>query len=205
MSMHIYPLCTQIAFCCPVVLCIHVEESFFCFVVCSGTGMLSGSGLPVNSSPPMLLPTGPLSGNAPSPNTKTPLATFFEEASLGANVSGLGPAASMPATAGGGTATVGLSDQLLAANGLSGVQLTSPVMDGSAAAGTTGLGFSSLNKLGGLPLAAAPAAGSQSAGGTTPGTYSPLGSGLSLFGDGSVINHGSSGPNSAGTSHILNV
>ena len=152
----------------------------------AGVGLPLG-GLPLSSQPLLVSPTGPTL----SPTGKTPLATYFEES--------LNPSLVSPAAAAGAPGA--------GAPGLSGVPGLSAAAaaDGVLKDGLAGLNLGSQagaqdnlsGGLGKLDLGVTP-------GGTSaaPRSYSPLGGGLSLFGDPSLLvpssTAGASGPNSSG-------
>lgn len=163
---------------------------------CSGGGGLPLTGLPLSSQPLMVSPAG---AATLSPTGKTPLATYFEENSSLVSPSGACAAsnAGIPGMPGltGAVPTDGLLQDSLASFGLAG---QAAAADNAAA----GLSAMSLGVAPGLtPGAPGTAAGGDAGAGSGQRSYSPLGGGLPLFGDASLLvasSSGTSGPSSSG-------
>jgi hypothetical protein len=194
-----------------------------CCCVCSAGGMLAGGlGMAAVSQPMMMGgqagATAAITNTTLSPTRKTPLATYFEEApaaaGLGAVGAGLSPG-SAAAAGGMGNVRLGagtppgarIGDPLMGEALTAGMHLVgagaAAAAPGSAMVGD-GVGAGQLDKLtaGLYPGAVQAQPGSH-------GTYSPLGGGLSLFGDATLLGPGapgsSSGPNSTGAASLVGV
>lgn len=211
-----------------------------CCCLCSGGGLLP-AGMGISVSQPMMLgqqqagpPSSISSSTTLSPTRKTPLATYFEEASqphagaAGAAAGGLGAVGGGLGAAAGGAPGVRLGagtppgsrlGESLMVDALGGMNLVAAPAamqdDAALAAGAAGgqLGINDIDKLAGLSLgvslgqlqgAAQPGAAGQAVAGT--GSYSPLGGGLSLFGEAHLLMPGggntSSGPGSTGATNL---
>lgn len=161
-------------------------------LLCSAPGLPLG-GMPLSSQPLMVSPTGPTL----SPTGKTPLATYFEETTNTTMVSPSGAAAAgAPGLMSG--LTTGATPESLLADNLAGFSLNGQT--GAAADDAAG-GLAHLQL--GVSPGLAPGAGGA---GTAGRSYSPLGGGLPLFGDASLLvpssaaggTGGASGAGSAG-------
>lgn len=192
----------------------------------SAGGMLAGGlGMAAVSQPMMM--AGHAGATAAvnttiSPTRKTPLATYFEEApgaavaaGLGAVGAGLAPGAAAVANGvrlGAGTPPGTRIGDPLMGEALPGMHLAGPAaaaapgsgLMSDAAPGHLALGELEKMTAAGLSLGAGPV----QAGPGSHGTYSPLGGGLSLFGDSTLLGMGapgSSGPSSTGASSLVGV
>jgi hypothetical protein len=160
-----------------------------------------------------------------SPTRKTPLATYFEEApgaaagpgGLGAVGAGLSPGSAAAAAMGSVRLGAGtppgtrLGDPLMG-EALTGMHLAGPgaAAPGSAMVGDgAGAGHLALGELEKLTAGLNLGAGAVQAAPGSHGTYLPLGGGLSLFGDSTLLGPGapgsSSGPNSTGATSLVGV
>ncbi|KAF6251475.1 hypothetical protein COO60DRAFT_1559326 [Scenedesmus sp. NREL 46B-D3] len=192
----------------------------------SGGILTGGLGMAALSQPMMLGAqaggTAAVTSTTISPTRKTPLATYFEEApgaAAGAGLGGVGSGlASSAAAAGAGNVRLGagtppgtrLGDPLMG-EALAGRHLGGP---GAAAPGSTavpdaaGAGHFALGELGKLTAGSSLGAGAAQVQLRSHGTYSPLGGGLSLFGDHTLLvpgAPGSSGPSSTGATSLVGV
>jgi hypothetical protein len=195
---------------------------------CSAGGILAGGLGMATVSQPMMMgapagATAAITNTTLSPTRKTPLATYFEEAPAAAAPGGLGAvgASLSPNSA---AAAAGISNVRLGAGTPPGTRLGDPLMGealtggmhlggpGAAAPGSAmvgdgvGAGQLALGELDKLTAGLNLGAGAVPAQPNSHGTYSPLGGGLSLFGDATLLAPGSSsGPNSTGATSLVGV
>jgi hypothetical protein len=192
---------------------------------CSAGGMLAGGlGMAAVSQPMMMAAQAGATAaptNTLSPTRKTPLATYFEEApGAGLGAVGAGLAAGAAAAANGGSVRLGagtppgtrignpLMGEALPGMHLAGQAATAAAAPGSALVADAGPGQLALGELEKLTAGMSLAGGAVPAQPGSHGTYSPLGGGLSLFGDSALLvpgAPGSSGPSSTGATSLVGV
>lgn len=180
------PSCDRAVVCTAALLWLHIKPVCCLPHVLLCSAGLSMGGMPLSSQPLMVSPTGATL----SPTGKTPLATYFEEQHTTGMVS---PSGGAPGLGGvHGLAAAVPADALLQ-DSLAGFTLNGQAgrtADGGAA-GLAGLQL-------GMAPGLAPAGGAGNAG----RTYSPLGGGMPLFGDASLLvpssGAGGSGPSNGG-------
>jgi hypothetical protein len=147
-------------------------------------------GMPLSSQPLMVSPTGATL----SPTGKTPLATYFEEQHTTGMVS---PSGGAPGLGGVPGLTAAVPADALLQDSLAGFTLNGQAVctADDAAAGLARV------QLGVVPAGLGPAGGATGGAGNAGRTYSPLGGGLPLFGDASLLmpsGAGGSGPSNGG-------
>jgi hypothetical protein len=132
-------------------------------------------GMPLSSQPLMVSPTGATL----SPTGKTPLATYFEEQHTTGMVS---PPGGAPGLCGVPGLTAAVPAAVILQDSLAGFTLNGQAgcTADDAAAGLAGLQL-------GVAPGLAPAGGAAGGAGNAGRTYSPLGGGLPLFGDASLL------------------